>query len=378
VRRAWWAVGSLALLAATPAGRSAAKAALVLSEILPSPLHPLTHFTRAPSVRRIQLPHGPADLYEATPGAPGVVIVHGANPEGIDDPRVRALAGALCRVGRSVLAPSLTLAERRMDVADTTRILDAVDALADRTGTVVMVAFSYGGALALTALAERPSIQSRVRALATVGTYFDILHLIEGVTTGRVYVHGREHPWQPPAAAMGQVVPLLAAFLGGDQAAGIEAALTSGDPNRLSEAAMAVYRILVNTDPRRTEDLVGDLPEDIRAVLERISPAKRIRSIRLPVLALHSRVDPAAPALESMELVEAVRHRARARLTLVGSLRHVTPAGNALGRVRDAPRLVAFTASILRAQERWLPQFLRCSVLQGGSTAPERQRSRQR
>ena len=142
-----------------------------------------------------------------------------------------------------------------------------------------------------------------------------------------------------------------------------------------------------------------DLPEDIRAVLERISPVKRIRSIRVPVLALHSRVDPAAPALESMELVEAVRRRARARLTLVGSLRHVTPAGNALGRVRDAPRLVAFAASILRAQERWLPgpppreppprrprpprqdprsHFLRRSVLQGGSTAPGCQRSRQR
>jgi len=391
VRRLWWAAGPLALLAATPAGRSAAKGALLLSEILPSPLHPLSRLTRPPSVRRIRLPHGPADLYEAGPGAPGVVIVHGANPQGIDDPRMRALAGAFCRVGRSVLAPSLTLAERRMDVADTTRILDAVDALADRTGPVMMVAFSYGGALALTALAERPSIQSRVRALATVGTYFDVLHLIEGVTTGSVYVRGTEHPWQPPAAAMSQVVPLLAAFLGGDQAAGIEAALSSGDPNRLSEAALAVYRILINTDPRRTEDLVGDLPEDIRATLERISPAKRIGSIRVPVLALHSRVDPAAPALESMERVEAVRRRARARLTLVGSLRHVTPAGNALGRVRDAPRLVAFAASILRAQERWLPgrrprpprqdprsHFLRRSVLQGGSTAPGCQRSRQR
>jgi len=161
------------------------------------------------------------------------------------------LAGAFCRVGRSVLVPSLTLAERRMDLADTTRILDAVDALADRTGPVMMVALSYGGALALTALAERPSIQSRVRALATVGTYFDVLHLIEGVTTGRVYVHGTEHPWQPSAAATSQVVPLLAAFLGGDQAAVIETALTSGEPGGLSGAPLAVYRILVNTDPRR-------------------------------------------------------------------------------------------------------------------------------
>jgi hypothetical protein len=34
-------------------------------------------------------------------------------------------------------------------------------------------------------------------------------------------------------------------------------------------------------------------------------------------------------------------------------LRHVTPVGTLLGWVRDAPGLVRFAASILRAQERW-------------------------
>ena len=40
-------------------------------------------------------------------------------------------------------------------------------------------------------------------------------------------------------------------------------------------------------------------------------------------------------------------------LTLVGSLNHVTPVGTVLGWMRDAPGLVRFAASILRAQERW-------------------------
>jgi hypothetical protein len=71
----------------------------------------------------------------------------------------------------------------------------------------------------------------------------------------------------------------------------------------------------------------------------------------MPVPALHSRVDPAAPAIESAPLVAAVR--ARARLTLVGSLNHVTPVGTVLGWMRDAPGLLWFATSILLAQERW-------------------------
>lgn len=333
-RKAWLIAGSLAALAATPRGRSVLKGALVLSEVLPSPLHPLSGVPRGHEARRIDLPHGRADLYEAGPGAPGIVVVHGANAAGIDDPRVRDLAGAFCRVGRSVLAPSLVLAERRMDPDDNLRILDAIDELADRTGPVVVVAFSYGGALALCALARRPSIQARVRGLATIGTYFDIVHLIEGVTTGSVCVNGSLHPWQPPVAALRQVGPLLGDFLGGRKLEVVE-------------------QILANRDPHRTASLIAELPGDVRAKLDQVSPARHVRTIRVPLLALHSRVDPAAPAIESAQLVAAVRPRARARLTLVGSLNHVTPVGTVLGWLRDAPGLLRFAASILRAQERW-------------------------
>lgn len=353
-RRTWAIAAGLAL--ASPAVRSATKGAAVLTEILPSPLHPLTRFSPPPRVTRIDLAHGVADLYQHRPGAPGVVLVHGANIGGIDDPRVRGLAGAFCRVGRTVLAPSLNLAERRLDLTDLARIRDAVDALADRSGPVVIVAFSYGGALALCALAQHPAIQGRVRAIATIGTYFDLVHLIGGVTTGQVLARGSLHPWQPPAAAMEQAGGLLAHFLGGDDAAATEAALGSRQPEALSPAARAAYDLVVNRDPWRVEALVGQLPQDVRDLLDRLSPARHIGAIRIPLFALHSRVDPAAPAIESEELVDAVRRRAKARLTLVGSFRHVTPTGTILGWGRDLPGLIHFTESILRTQERWLPR----------------------
>jgi pimeloyl-ACP methyl ester carboxylesterase len=341
-RKAWLIAGSLAaLVAATPRGRSALKGALVLGEVLPSPLHPLARFSRPSKVRRLDLPHGRADLYEGRPGAPGVVLVHGANPAGIDDPRVARLAETFCRVGRTVLAPSLVLAERRFDPDDGLRILDAVEELAGRTGPVVVVAFSYGGALAVCALAERPRVQARVRCLATVGTYYDVVHLIEGVTTGNVCVNGALHPWHPPAVAMDQVRPLLSDFLGGRQPEVVEA-------------------ILANRDPRRTAALLAELPADVRAVLDRVSPAHHVDRIRVPHFALHSRVDPAAPAIESAQLVAAVRRRARARLTLLGSMDHVTPVGTVLGWLRDAPGLLRFASSILRTQERGLLREVGC------------------
>jgi hypothetical protein len=40
------------------------------------------------------------------------------------------------------------------------------------------------------ALARRPSVQARVRILATIGTYYDVVHLVGGVTTGSVCVNG--------------------------------------------------------------------------------------------------------------------------------------------------------------------------------------------
>lgn len=349
-------IGALAAAATNPLGRSAGKAAAVLSEILPGPVHPLRRLLAPPRVTRIDLPHGPADLYERRATSPGVVLVHGANIGGIDDPRVRGLATAFSRVGRTVLAPALTLAERKLDPDDPVRILDAIDALADQTGPVTVVAFSYGAALALIALQERPSIQARVLAVATVGTYFDLVHLIEGVTTGQVLAGGSLHPWQPPAGAMEQATPMLAAFLGGEEAEAITEALRAAQPDGLAAPARAIFNVMANRDPYRTEALVAALPEPIRDTLDSLSPARHADALRVPVYALHSRVDPASPAVESEELVAAVRRRARARLFLVGSFRHVTPEGRPGNQLRDAPALLGFATSILRAQEGWIPR----------------------
>lgn len=329
----------------------------MLSEVLPSPIRPLPVITRDPTVTRIQLPQGPADLYEPKGGvAPGIVLVHGANPRGIDDPRVQGMASAFARAHRIVLAPALTLAERRLDRDDTARIREAIRYLADRTGKpVVAVAFSYGAAYTLIALEEEPNLQRRMAALATIGAYFDLAHLIEGVTTGQVYIDGVYHEWRPPPEAREQATRILSTFLSAPDRESFLLAYRIHDPQGLSDEALAMYHLMTNQDPRRTPELIDRLPLPLRNLFSELSPAQRIEQVRIPVYALHSRVDPAAPPVESSELVKAVGRRAPARLTLVGSLRHVTPIGSFANRVRDGPALVSFAATILRTQEPWLP-----------------------
>lgn len=336
------------------------KAVLLLSEVLPSSVKPLTAITRAPAVETVDLRGGAADLY-TPPRArtPGIVLVHGANPGGKNDPRVKEMGSALARLGRTVLVPALALAEQRFDPADTARIRSAISHLAGRTGRpVVVLAFSFGAGFTLVALEEQPQVQRRVRLVATVGAYFDLVHLLQGVTTGRVDYGDRIVAWRPSPEAPRVVAEVLADFLVPEERDALLQALEARDPRELSADPRAVYNLLVNRDPGRTRELVGSLPSRIATIIEELSPAGRIERVTVPVYALHSREDPTSPASESEELIRAVRPPARTRLAVVGLLRHVTPTATPGRWIKDGVRIVGFGAAVLRAQEPALP-FMR-------------------
>src|SRR2546421_1459020 len=134
----------LLVILVSPPVRGLVKGALLVPEVVPSPVHPLSGLLPRPQRREVRLPTGDADWYRPRGHAvaPGVVLVHGADPAGKDDARVVGLAEALAREGRQVLVPQLGLREQRFDAADPLRIRGAVSYLAGRShGRVGVLAF---------------------------------------------------------------------------------------------------------------------------------------------------------------------------------------------------------------------------------------------
>lgn len=344
---------ALAAGAATPSIRSTGKALLLLSEVLESPIKPL-RWAPEPKFSKVTLKDGTADLYESKPGMPGVVLVHGVAPGGPADPRIKGMAIALNRLGRTVLAPSLVLGEQKLDRQDPARIRQAIEYLSDKTGEkVAVLAFSFGAAFTLVALEEDPEIQEKVLEVATVGTYFDLVHLLQGVTAGRVSAPGGgTDEWRPDPRAGKAVTEFLANYLEKPEREALIEAYEDRSPGDLGPQPRAIYDLMANTDPARTRELVDKLPVGLGALMADLSPADGIEKITVPVRAMHSRQDPASPPSESELLVKSLRSPAVGRLTKVGSFRHVTPA-KGVGLLKDAGPLIGFTANVLQVQERW-------------------------
>jgi hypothetical protein len=341
--------------AASPPVRSQAKAGMLTLEMLGSPVRPLSWLTPAPHERELQLPTTTADLYRARgfSSQAGIVLVHGANPGGKDDPRVVDLARALARTGREVLVPQLNLRHERLDPEDPERILDAIGHLAVR-GQVGVLAFSYGGALTLVALGDQPSAQDDVRFVATVGTYYDVAHIVQGATTGTVPSPEGDVGWDEADPRAREIVAHQLAFLlGGEDQQELERAIERRDPEGLGPEARAAYDLASNRDPDRFAALMARLPDRIRQVADDLSPSRVVDRIGVPLLALHALDDPAAPPTESRLLVEDLRDRVDTVLVEVGILQHVTPTPAGLRSLGDGLRVARFAGRVLSAHEGW-------------------------
>jgi fermentation-respiration switch protein FrsA (DUF1100 family) len=122
-------------------------------------------------------------------------------------------------------------------------------------------------------------------------------------------------------------------------------------PARLPEPARAVYRFLTNDDAERTYELARELPQGMRSLLERFSPSTVADDVDAPVVAMHSRDDPAVPYGEALRLERGLQD---VRLATVTIFKHVDlnegeiEWQSAIGDMVDAWR---FTSWFLSAQE---------------------------
>jgi pimeloyl-ACP methyl ester carboxylesterase len=310
----------------------------------------------APQIRRtdVSLDGVTGYLYAPERPSPPILLIPGAAPLGKDDPRVVRLARSLARAGRVVFVPDLALYQRRFEEQDIDRIVRSALALGSHPaceGKVLLLGISYGGSFALVAAAD-DRVRGRLAQVATFGAYFDLVGVIQAVTTGSSLIDGIPVPWNGHPLSRTILEEHAIPLAPRPERPALRAALASGQPGDLSSEARAVFDLLRNTDPERTPELASKLPDQAREFLADFSPSSVAGRLDVPVIAMHSTDDPAVPYGELIRLRRALPE---ARVVTVSSFRHVDPSTSAPGGwtalVADAWDAWRFTSWLLEAQE---------------------------
>ena len=291
------------------------------------------------------------DLYDVGPDEPAVVLIPGAAPRGIEDPRIVRLAEAVARAGRTVFVPQLEVYEQDLVTDDIDRIVAVTRALSGpERGAAVLVGTSFGGSLGLLAAAD-DRLADRVALVATFGAYVDLVGVLQAVTTGRSLVDGEEIPWPDPHPDAEQIVAeQVASLLPAAHRRELQR-LLDGDADREDAGAPAVaaYDLLTHDDPARTQALAERLPEPARERIAEVSPATVADAlVDVPVIAMHSVRDPAIPYGELRRLEQALPH---ARLVTLERFDHVEldldGPGDVVEALGDLRRVWHFTTTVL-------------------------------
>jgi pimeloyl-ACP methyl ester carboxylesterase len=336
-----------------PPVQARAKAVAVLAEAVglsvPRPF--------APSVARAEASFGgvTGDLYYPGQPAPAVVLIPGVVEHARGDPRVVRSARSIARAERVVFVPELELASERFVDEDIDRIVRAVRALEAHsltTGRVAILGFSFGGSFGLLAAAD-PRLSGRLAQVAVFGAYFDLIGVIQAVTTGVSLVDGRRVTWEPHPLAEEILHDVVLRLVPPVARAPLGAALDGTvQPEALPPDLRAVYQLLQNRDPTRTFGLAARLPGPALETLRRFSPSSVADRITAPVIAMHSTDDPAVPYGELLRLAEALPET---RVTTVSLFEHVDfEAGSPrdwVGAARDLWSAWGFAGRLLAAQE---------------------------
>jgi hypothetical protein len=117
-----------------------------------------------------------------------------------------------------------------------------------------------------------------LRVVSVINAYYDIIDLLQGVTTHTNYVQGQLVAWRP-GPQVEHVVKVNAREL------------AKLDP----AAAPKLQAILDNRDPARVRDLFNALPRHTRERLEVASPADFIEQVHTRVVFVQALADPVVP-----------------------------------------------------------------------------------
>jgi pimeloyl-ACP methyl ester carboxylesterase len=288
---------------------------------------------------------------------PAVFFVNGVVTEGRELPEVQRLAEGLARAGYLVVVPDLP-GLRRGEIRPQTvhEAVEVARAVAERPdahgGGIGLFGVSTGASLALLAAGD-DEVAKRISVVAGVAPFTDVRTVLSTATTG----HYR--------AADGEMVPYEAdPFLAGVTMQSLVSTLPPSrdrdvllvelervdrlrpellaDLRELGAEASSVADLLENRDPDRFDDLYMDLPDEVRAGMEQLSPLAGERRLEAPVELISGPQDKYFPVSESLAVVRIAPH---ARVTVSGALDHVELSTSA----RDLPALLLIDSFMVRS-----------------------------
>ena len=245
------------------------------------------------------------DLYRSPEvSLAAILLIPGAAELEKDDPRLVAFARTLARARFSVLVPEIpSLRRLQVNPGNIREVRDAFAWLVSQPGLAPhgragMAAFSYAAGPAVLAALE-PEIRNRVRFILAVGGYHDLERVLIFFTTGHFRKNGKWCYMEPNTYGKWIFVLHNAELLSDAEDRKLLKAMArrkmidlSADvadlKNRLGAEGRNIHAFIANRDPAKGPELLGHLPQRIRADIAALNLAdKELSRLKARLLLIH-------------------------------------------------------------------------------------------
>lgn len=229
-----------------------------------------------------------------------IILLHGANQLGKDDPRLTNFAQSLARTGNQVIAPTIPDLTREKFTPVATEQIKTVLAWTKNEfpdSDLALMSFSVASAPMLNALDE--SIETET--IVIMGGYFEMKQLLKFLTTGEYHYQNEIYHEEPDAFGRDLIKEQLAKQI--------------NDP--------AFVRLLDNEDPRQFDALYERLSTQTKDFIDSLSTTdEQLGKINAQEFILtHSNPDPVVPYTHSMQIKDVLGYKAE--LIILNSFAHV-------------------------------------------------------
>jgi dienelactone hydrolase len=244
----------------------------------------------------------------------GLILAHGAIPDGKDDRALRFAGQSVARAGYIVLVPQLYHLNRlRLHQDDVEALVAGIQYLSGRefsNGKIGVLGICLSAPLVFLAAAE-PSVSRKIAVITSWGGFYNINDWLQAILTEH-YVDGGEFKrWKPRSLLIQEAPKWLTELLpNSSDRVCLEEMLkgNAGDSmnSRLSPSGKSMYELLTNHDPEKVKDLWARLDPKVRQALDDISPHMKSQKYNTKIAIIHTFNDDVIPWVESCKLVAAI------------------------------------------------------------------------